>query len=187
MAAFTGLRSKLGRKTGVLVAASAAVATSLAAAPAHATTSWFSTIVNDGSNKCIEVYHSETTNYANVDQYTCNGSDTQQWMFVSEGYNSNSLELFEIVNNNSGKCLDVYDGGTANYTNVDQYTCNRTGAQLWYFGGSNPSSDPGHGISLVLINNGSGKALDVQGGSKANYGNIDIYQDNESDAQFFSY
>jgi hypothetical protein len=38
----------------------------------------------------------------------------------------------------SPEILAAY-AGTANYTNVDQYTCNRTGAQLWYFAGSNPT------------------------------------------------
>jgi hypothetical protein len=44
-----------------------------------------STIVNDHSGKCAEVYHSQTSNGANVDQWSCNGTATQTWNFELVG------------------------------------------------------------------------------------------------------
>ncbi len=33
----------------------------------------------DRGGKCVEVYLSSTANYAKVDEYTCNGTHTQEW------------------------------------------------------------------------------------------------------------
>lgn len=38
---------------------------------------------------------------------------------------------YELVNYHSGKCLDIYHSSTANFANVDVWTCNLSAAQLW--------------------------------------------------------
>ena len=41
---------------------------------------------------------------------------------------------FELVNVNSGKCLDVQGGGNANNTNIIQFDCNGGINQRWFIG-----------------------------------------------------
>lgn len=83
-------------------------------------------IINDNSGLCAEVYHSSTANLGNVDQYTCNGTNTQLWI----DYTNSGLDQY--VNYNSGLCAEVYHSSTANLGNVDQYACNGTATQYWY-------------------------------------------------------
>jgi serine/threonine-protein kinase RIO1 len=87
---------------------------------------------NINSGKVAEVYHSETANYANVDQYQFNGSATQYWQFNFQYYDQNLNPVVTIVNVNSGKCMEVYHSQTGNYANVDQYQCNLTNTQGWH-------------------------------------------------------
>ena len=136
------------------------------AAPGLQATSYTAQIVNRNSGKCMEVYHSETGNGANVDQYTCNWTNTQNWYFVRVGTSQNQ-PVDEIVNNNSGKCLEVYHSQTGNGANVDQYTCNGTATQHWVY------HDPGTGVGIMFINMNSGLLLEVAHSSTANYGNVD--------------
>src|SRR5215469_14727730 len=60
-----------------------------------------------------------------------------------------------------GKCLDISGGGTADGTNVQEWTCNGTGAQAWTL------EDLGNGAAR-LVNPQSGKCLDVSGAGTAN-------------------
>ncbi|GAA2525047.1 MULTISPECIES: RICIN domain-containing protein [Streptomyces] len=59
---------------------------------------------------------------ARVQLWDCNGSLGQTWKSTPEG---------TLVNPNSGRCLDVADGGIANGTKVQIHTCNGTAAQVW--------------------------------------------------------
>lgn len=84
----------------------------------------------------------------------------------------------EIMNVNSGRCLDVAGNGTGNNTNVQQFTCNAGRNQTWFLSVSGADSyhiRPGH------IGN---KNLDIAGGSLANNANVQIF-DPVSDAQVF--
>jgi hypothetical protein len=126
-------------------------------------------LVNKNSGKCLEVYHSQTGNLANVDQYTCNSTNTQGWLFYYTGtWQVDSV--YEIVNDNSGKCMEVYHSQTNNGANVDQYTCNGTATQQWAW--HHPSSMNGAGL---FINMNSGLALEVAHSSTANLANVDQY------------
>jgi hypothetical protein len=92
------------------------------------------TIVNANSGKCMETYHSQTTDYANVDQYHCNDSATQEWVVIFTGqYNANFINWNSLVNGGSRECLEVYHSETTDYANVDQYFCNGTMTQEWYW------------------------------------------------------
>ena len=50
-----------------------------------------------------------------------------------------------LVNPQSGKCLDVAGGGTADGTQVRLWSCNGTGAQQWQFNGNGTVTNPGSG------------------------------------------
>ena len=141
-------------------------------------------MVNPNSNKCVDVYHSGTTNYSNVDLYQCNQSSAQKWLFQDVGTAfGNTIYKIESVNNTS-ECLDAYHSGTANYTNVDIFQCNGSLAQQWI---SVPIS--GNNFSLYNLNtvDGAGGWLDVYHSGTANYTNIDIFQCNNSGAELFYY
>jgi GH43 family beta-xylosidase len=68
---------------------------------------------------------------------------------------------YTIVNRNSGKCLDLADGSSADGANVRLWTCNGSTAQRWRF------EDQADDTSRI-VNVASGKVLDV-----ANCGSAD--------------
>jgi hypothetical protein len=65
---------------------------------------------------------------AKIQLWTWGGSANQQWQPQSLGNNS-----YRIVNRNSGLCLNVPGASTANGVQLNQQTCNGTGAQAWRF------------------------------------------------------
>ena len=70
---------------------------------------------------------------------------------------------YNLVANNSGKCVDAAAASTANGTAVQQYTCNGTTAQEWGF---RAGADSGY---YEIVNfNGAQPAVDVDGPSTAN-------------------
>lgn len=123
-------------------------------------------IFNANSSLVMEVYHSQTAEYANVDQYTYNGSPTQQWDVINEYPN---LNIYEFKNDNSHKCLDVYHSGTADYTNVDQKTCNGSSAQLFYI------QNLADGNSRI-VNENSNRCIEVYHSETTDYANIDQFK-----------
>jgi hypothetical protein len=40
---------------------------------------------------------------------------------------------FQVINYNSGLCIDTEDAGTSNGTEIHQWTCRRQSHQLWHF------------------------------------------------------
>ena len=63
---------------------------------------------------------------AKIQLWTYGGGLNQQWQPVSLGNG-----YYKMVNRNSGLCLDVPGASTANGVQLQQYTCNGTGAQAW--------------------------------------------------------
>jgi hypothetical protein len=57
-----------------------------------------------------------------VQLYTCNGTGAQHWSLAADG---------ELVNANSGKCLDVVDKGTVNATRLQIWSCTASANQIW--------------------------------------------------------
>ena len=112
--------------------------------------SW--TIPGDGTiqvfGKCLEVKGARSTaNGAPVELWACNGGANQQWT-ASNG---------NLVNPQSGKCLDVSGSNSADGTQLDIYTCgNQQPNQLWTL----PGSGGGGGTSGNLLVDGDGSAAD---------------------------
>ncbi|WP_345629136.1 ricin-type beta-trefoil lectin domain protein [Rugosimonospora acidiphila] len=94
--------------------------------------------------KCVDVAAANNTNGTQVQLYTCNTTNAQQWTIGTDG----TIRAL-------GKCLDVNAAGTTNGTKVQIYDCNNTNAQQWQHTGTQ------------LINTGSGKCLDATGPSTA--------------------
>ena len=102
------------------------------------------------------------------------GEQNQIWRFDRQNDTS-----YKITNVATGNCLDDANYGTANETNIQVCASNDTTAQRWYL------KVVGNGYSLVpkcALNS----CIDVQGGILSSGRNIQLFQQNGSDAQIFS-
>src|ERR1700722_1570130 len=96
-------------------------------------------ITNSNSGKCLEVSGWGTANGDQVDQWTCGspqqGNQTWEWQLEGSvsipGGSGECCDIFELVNQHSGKCLEAYNWGTSNDTKIDQWTCYNDGNQDW--------------------------------------------------------
>ncbi|MGD9211757.1 MAG: RICIN domain-containing protein [Desulfobacteraceae bacterium] len=106
-------------------------------------------IINRNSNKLLEVENADTSDGANVVQWTNNGHACQQWQFedTGDGY-------YLIRNANSGKLLEVSYADTSDSANVAQWSDTEHICQQW----SLQSTGDGY---YIFINRNSGSALDV--------------------------
>jgi lysophospholipase L1-like esterase len=77
----------------------------------------------------------------------------------------------------SSRCLDVAGGGSADRTNIHQWTCNFSEAQKFRV------EPVARGVRLVNI--GSNKCVDVDGNRTQNFTNVQLYRCNGSGAQTF--
>ena len=71
----------------------------------------------------VDVTSGSTANGAKVQLYDCNGTGAQKWM-----YNSGNGQ---IVNPQSGKCLDATDVSSANGTCLQIWDCGGGANQKW--------------------------------------------------------
>lgn len=126
------------------------------------------------SNKVLDVAGANTTNSANVQLYTANGSAAQtfQLTYLADGF-------YQIMNKNSKKVLDVAGAGTNNGANVQQYASNGSIAQQWLI----VETSDGY---YSFISRCNGLYLDIAGGSTENGVNVQIYAGNSSNAQKFT-
>ena len=124
----------------------------------------------DGTQNWIVYHANSTTNggcgnnrTTRAQQFTWNADGTPNFgtpvalgttLDDPSGETAATPTAYNIVNRNSGKCLDVSGGSTADGGDVIQWTCNGGASQKWTF------SDPGDESSKVT-NVNSGKVLDV--------------------------
>jgi endoglucanase len=113
-----------------------------------------STIVGQGSGRCLDVQAAGTADGTPVQLYDCNGTVAQKWQRTGS----------TLVNPNSGKCLDVAGQGTADGTQVRLWTCLGNGAQQWQVNGNG-----------TVVNPNSGKCLDAVGQGTANGTRVQIW------------
>jgi hypothetical protein len=132
------------------------------------------TIVNENSDKCLDVVGASTANGAEVIQYTCNGGSNQLWTFVDRGNG-----YVNIVSEQSGKCLDVTSASTADGATIKMYTCgNGTNQQF---------ERRAAGGSHLLVARHSGKCVDIPAWSTANGTRIKQYPCTGGANQLWSY
>ena len=97
--------------------------------------------------KCLDVASAGTANGTLVQLYTCNGTGAQQWVHQSNG---------ELVNSNSGKCLDDSGYGGSG-TQVQIWACADTSNQQWTLpsvssSGGGTGSTPNFGSNVYVFN-----------------------------------
>jgi ricin-type beta-trefoil lectin protein len=80
-----------------------------------------------------------------------------------------AISGYNLINMNSGKCLDVEFGGQFDFNAVDQYTCHNDPIKMWNLTYVS-SAD-----AYMLANANSGKCLDVEFGGRFDFNAVDQY------------
>jgi len=107
-----------------------------------------------GSNRCLDVPNSTTTNGTQLDIWDCNGGSNQSWTLTSAG----ELQVY------GNKCLDVTRAATSPGSTVDIWPCTGGTNQQWTLNSNG-----------TITGVGSGLCLDVTGGGTANGTLADIW------------
>lgn len=132
--------------------------------------------INLKNNKVFDIDGGKFNACANLQTWA--NSNVQQQKFRVKYNNDGTYTITAI---HSAKALDVQNGGTALYTNIWQYDVNGTDNQKWVI------EDRGNGY-YNIISKANGLYVDISGGLSNNDGtNIQLYYDNDSDAQQFRF
>ncbi|WP_179082404.1 RICIN domain-containing protein [Streptomyces rectiverticillatus] len=100
---------------------------------------------------CLEIENSSKSNGALAQQWSCKGQPGAEWKFV-EVSGSGDDTLYQLVNVNSGKCLEIADSRTDYGAPIQQWTCVKgLATQQWRY------------YNLVLANNNGSYATVVKG------------------------
>ena len=135
------------------------------------------------SDKALDVAGAQNANGTNVWQYDYNGTDAQLWKIESVG--SGSYKVISKCNNLS---LDISGGYSANGTNVQVYEWNGSNAQIFSFENDNPvvaEKSIDDGVYRINSKLGNNKCLDIDGASKADGANLQIWDKVDADQQKF--
>lgn len=143
------------------------------------------TITSKVSGKALDVSGGSKKNGANVQTWASNGTAAQKWLITKDGAGYRIESALK-----TGFVLDVQYGSAQNGTNVWMYTSNGTAAQVFYIFDFTPKIEPStatlaDGVYTVKTSLGSGKVLEVAGGSIATGGNVRQYSGNDSYGQRF--
>ncbi len=135
-----------------------------------------SLLQNFGSRLCLQPEYEAPANGLAIVQQPCSGSVYQRWFFWVKSMEFQKPGIYWIVNSGSGQCLDDRDGKTADWSPVQQWTCNYTSTTMqWKLETVGYSPYPDYPPWGQLINLRSGKCLDVRGGSSAPGAALQIY------------
>lgn len=83
--------------------------------------------------------------------WDCGTGSNQKWTRTGD----------TLVNPQSGKCLDVAAGSTANGARVQLWSCNGTGAQQWQSNANGTITNPQSGKCLDAAGSGNGALLQL--------------------------
>ncbi|MGE5451696.1 MAG: RICIN domain-containing protein [Acidobacteriota bacterium] len=117
-------------------------------------------LVSSNSGKCVDVTAASTADGANIQQYSCNGTNAQAFDVTSTGGGA-----YKLINVNSGKAVDVAGSATYDGANIQQWSDNGSNAQRFVL-------KQVAGDEYTVINQGSGKCMDVSGWATTDGANI---------------
>lgn len=143
------------------------------------------TIGLSGTNKVLDISGGEARDRANVQIFDANGSDAQLWKFIKKN------GVYTIVSKlRDDLVLDLSGGQTSNGANAQVYFANATAAQMFRLLAYNPDVKGGatvkDGSYVLVAGSKDGKvAVDINGGSRSNGANVQVYTRNNSYAQRF--
>ena len=110
---------------------------------------------NKFSNLCMDVAASNTADGAAIQQWGCNNTGAQSWIFTNIGSGQ-----YTIKAQHSNKCMDVAGVSTANDALIHQWTCVGGANQKWIVINNGDGS-----VRLQAVH--SGKIADTRDGSTA--------------------
>ena len=135
-------------------------------------------IRNKNSGKVLDVRYAAAANGAVVWQYAANGSQAQRWLIRNAG---NGYFIQSALGN---WVLDIAGANRANGTRISLYRPNGTKAQLFVPSSTDFAAKNGLLVKSA-VNNKVG--MDIRWGSLSNSAPLQIYQNNGSQAQRFSF
>lgn len=130
---------------------------------------------NVGTGTVLDVSNASTTDGANIQVYSSNGSNAQRF-FLKKADPVRGVTYALHSSLNYGQVIDVADGSSSDGANIQSWASNDTGAQKWNV------YQNGDGTYRV-INAANGKALDVKDGKAFAGANIQQYSWNGTAAQ----
>lgn len=80
------------------------------------------------TNKVLDIADANPADGTNVQLFTSNNTNVQQWMF-----RKSDESCYYYIISKLGTCLDVKDANASPNANVQSFTCNETKAQKWKF------------------------------------------------------
>ena len=112
---------------------------------------YYVVVNNNGAHPAWDVNGPSTADSAAIHLWQDGGWSSQEWLPVAEAGGS-----YHFVNHYSGKCLDVPSASTADSVQLQQYTCNGTGAQSFSLDpvdgtATAPSNTPDLGPNVTIL------------------------------------
>lgn len=148
-------------------------------------------IVNANSGKVLDVSGGSTANGAALQQYTNNNTVAQQW--TVRNYGSGKIALVSV---NANKAVDIPSGNAVQQAQLQLYSPNGTVAQQWLVAkapltlrerlnetAAKHRQDLPDGTYTFGSKLNTSMKMDVSGASRSNYGNVQIWAGNGTNAQ----
>lgn len=148
-------------------------------------------IVNINSGKMLDVAGGSTANGAALQQYTSNNTVAQQW--TVRNYGSSKIALVSV---NANKAVDIPGGNAVQQAQLQLYSPNGTVAQQWLVAkapltlrerlnetAAKHRQDLPDGTYTFGSKLNTSMKMDVSGASRSNYGNVQIWAGNGTNAQ----
>ena len=148
-------------------------------------------IVNVNSGKVLDVSGGSTANGAALQQYTSNNTVAQQW--TVRNYGSGKIALVSV---NANKAVDIPGGNAVQQAQLQLYSPNGTVAQQWLVAkapltlrerlnetATKHRQDLPDGTYTFGSKLNTSMKMDVSGASRSNYGNVQIWAGNGTNAQ----
>ena len=148
-------------------------------------------IVNINSGKMLDVAGGSTANGAALQQYMSNNTVAQQW--TVRNYGSGKIALVSV---NANKAVDIPGGNAVQQAQLQLYSPNGTVAQQWLVAkapltlrerlnetAAKHRQDLPDGTYTFGSKLNTSMKMDVSGASRSNYGNVQIWAGNGTNAQ----
>lgn len=148
-------------------------------------------VVNINSGKMLDVAGGSTANGATLQQYTSNNTVAQQW--TVRNYGSGKIALVSV---NANKAVDIPGGNAVQQAQLQLYSPNGTVAQQWLVAkapltlrerlnetAAKHRQDLPDGTYTFGSKLNTSMKMDVSGASRSNYGNVQIWAGNGTNAQ----
>ncbi len=112
-------------------------------------------VIAKNSGKCLDVRGYSTSAGANLQQWSCAGTENQQWLFAATGDGS-----YEVESVNSSMSLNVGGNSSSNGAPIIQWPYSGAADEKWKL------EPTGNGYYTLVVES-TGKCLDVRGGPSA--------------------